>query len=161
RSMPNSWLQPPLEQVSAFDQAAHLAIHYAPLQHPESAIGVDVAQPLFAHRFRDLLDARSHKFGSFNFVVFDVDHSNAEPDRRIQILERFQLVIAAASELQHQVIAFERIQKRNQIPPESAQHRLAAVISKADVDSALVQHAVEYVIDRFGSPRCILWRADD
>ena len=39
-------LGPALKQIPSLDQRAHLAIRHTALQHPKSAVGMDVAQTL-------------------------------------------------------------------------------------------------------------------
>jgi hypothetical protein len=50
-------LQPPFKEIAALDERTNLPVDHAALQHPEAAIGVDVAQAV-SHGFDDALDAR-------------------------------------------------------------------------------------------------------
>ena len=50
----------------------------------------------------------------------------------------------------------QRVEQRDQIAPEPAQHRLSAVVAEADVDRLLVDDAVEHVIDRVHRPGRVL-----
>ena len=85
----------------------------------------------------------------------------------IEVAEHLQLVVAAPRELQDEMIGAQRVQEGDQVAPETAQHRLAAVVAEADVHRLLVQDPVEDVVDRLGrplarpaeNPRCLPRRA--
>ena len=70
-----------------------------------------------------------------------------------------QLVVAAPRELQDEMIGAQRVEERDQVAPETAQHRLAAVVAEADVHRLLVQHPVQDVVDRLGRPLRVLRKA--
>src|SRR5271155_5720832 len=104
-----------LKQIPAFDQRAHLTIRHTALQHPESAVGVDVAQTACAQRLHHPLDARGDEVGRFYFVVFDIDQADAECDFRIQIGEDLKLVVTAPRKFQYEMIGVQRVEEWNQI----------------------------------------------
>ena len=131
------------------------------VQHPESAVRVDVGEAPRAQRPDHSLDARRDEIGRFHLVVFDVDHADTEADFRIQIGEDIQLVVTSPGKFEDQVVGPESVQQRNQIPPESAQHRLSAIIAKTNMYRLLVQNAVENAVDGIDGPRRILRRIDD
>src|SRR5215470_9376062 len=74
-----------LEQVAAFDQGAHLAVGDAPVEHPEAAIRMNIFEPALAGLIDDHFDARGDELWAFNFVVFDVNDTDAEADVRIEV----------------------------------------------------------------------------
>src|SRR6202050_1714371 len=78
---------------------------------------MNVVQPLGANVLGDFLDARSDQFARLHFVILNINHADSQPDFRIQLAERGQLLVASSRKLQDQVIRLQRIQKRNQTPP--------------------------------------------
>src|SRR5204863_3775207 len=109
-------------------ERANLAVDDAPLQHPEAAVGVDVLQPALADRLHDVLDALGDELRTFDLVVLDVNHADAQADLWIEIRKDLELVVAAARELQHEMIGPQRVEEGDQVAPEAGEHRLPAVI---------------------------------
>src|SRR5262245_4651221 len=97
-------LGPPLEPTTSFDQGAHLAVGDAPVEHPEAAVRVNIFEPALAGLPDDRLDAGSDELRAFDFVVLDVDDSDAEADVRIEVAKHFQLVVAPPRKFEHKVI---------------------------------------------------------
>src|SRR6266478_1832183 len=120
-------LNPSFEKISAFDQRAHLAIHHAPPQHPEPAVGMNVMQPVGSQYGGDVLNAGGDQLRAFDLVVLNVDHAYSQPDIRVEVGKNFQFVVPAPGKLEHQVIRMKRIQKGNQIAPEPAKLRLSSI----------------------------------
>src|ERR1700733_5370912 len=102
---------------------------------------MDVAQAFRAEGFDDGLDAGSDEFGALHLVIFDVNDADTKADFRIEISQHLKLVITAAGEFEHQVIGAKRIQKRDEVAPEAAQHRLTSEIAETDMHRTLVQDA--------------------
>jgi len=67
--------QPALEQIPAIHQGAHFTIGDAALQHPKSAIGMDIFQTLRADGFYDRFHSLRNEVGRLDFVVLDIDDS--------------------------------------------------------------------------------------
>src|SRR5205807_1515448 len=97
---------------------------------------------------RGMLQARGDQLRRFDQVVLDVDHAEPESDARVEVAEGFELVITAAREFQHQVIDLEPVEERHQVFPEAFLDGLSAVISEADMQSALAPNAIEHMIER-------------
>src|SRR5439155_19521381 len=154
-------LEPALEKIAAGDERANLPIDDAPLQHTEAAVRMHIRQTIRSHDFHNVVDSRSDELRTLHLVVLDVDDADTELDSAIEIVEHLELVVAAACELEHEMIGAQPIEKRHHIPPESAQHRLATVVAETEVDGLLVQDADEHVIDRVARPLRILRIADD
>src|SRR5215510_8479077 len=108
-----------------------------------------------------MLQPSRDQIGRLNFVVFDVDHPQSDPDLRIEIAERLQLVVPAAGKLEHEMIHRESIEERNKIFPKSFLDRLAAIISEAEVQRALSGDAFQDMIDRGQRPLAILGMSGD
>src|SRR5262245_63308830 len=88
------YLGAPLEQITSFDQGAHLAVGDAPVEHPEAAVRVNIFEPALAGLPDNSFDAGGDELGAFDFVVLDVDDSDAEADVRIEVAKHFQVVVA-------------------------------------------------------------------
>src|ERR1700731_4324283 len=73
------------KQVSPLDQGAHLAVYYSSLQHPKTAVGMDIPQPPRPQRLHDHLNAGGDELWAFYLVVLDVDQPDAQGNPRIKI----------------------------------------------------------------------------
>ena len=153
--------EPALEKIAAGDERANLPIDHAPLQHPELRSPDARFQTIRSNGVHNAVDSRGDELRTLHLVVLDVDDADTELDSAIEIVQDLELVVAAARELEHEMIGAQPIEKRHHIAPESAQHRLATVVAETEVDGLLVQDAVEHVIDRVGRPLRILRIADD
>src|SRR5215470_9682309 len=127
------YLRAPLEQITSFDQGAHLAVGDAPVEHPEAAVRVNIFEPALACLPDNRFDAGGDELRAFDFVVLDVYDSDAEADVRIEVAKHFQLVVAPPRKLEHKMIGAQFVQKRDQVAPESPLDGLPAVIAEADV----------------------------
>src|SRR6185503_15453068 len=67
----------PFIKITTPDQRAHLAVGDAALEHPEPAIGMDVADAALADYAFRALDATRDRVGGFNDSRFDVDDTQA------------------------------------------------------------------------------------
>ncbi len=114
-----------------------------------------------AHGFDDLLDARGYKIRRLDLVVLDVDDADGQADLRIKLLEQLQLFVAAARELEYEMVGVQRVQKGDQVAPEPLQHRLPAVVAETDVHRPLVRNAVQDMVDRLDGPGRVLRVAGD
>src|SRR5437773_12038432 len=74
-------LAPAFKQIPPLDQYTQLLLGHAAMEHPEAAIGMNVAQPSFAEGPHDLFDPARDQRRFFNFVVLDVD--NRSEERRV------------------------------------------------------------------------------
>src|SRR5258708_7116762 len=63
-------LDPPPEKISPLHQSAHLAIRDAPLQHPETTVGMDIPQPAGPKRLHNILNARRDQLGGLTSLSF-------------------------------------------------------------------------------------------
>src|SRR5215510_16124859 len=97
-------LRAPLEQITSFDQGAHLAVGDAPVEHPEAAVRVNIFEPAIAGLPDNRFDTGSDELRAFDFVVLDVYDSDAEADVRIEVAKHFQLVVAPPRKFEHEVI---------------------------------------------------------
>src|SRR5207237_4699457 len=97
---------------------------HAPLQHPEATVRMHIRQTIRSHGFHNVVDSRSDELRALHLVVLDVDDADTELDSAIEIVEDLELVVAAARELEHEMIGVQPIEKWHHIAPESAQHRL-------------------------------------
>ncbi len=91
------------------------------MEHPEAAIGMNVAQPSFAEGPHDLFDPARDQRRFFNFVVLDVDNADPQADLRVEFEEIGQLPVATAREFENEVIGMQGIEKGDQVAPEPRQ----------------------------------------
>src|SRR5262245_60116223 len=126
-------LRSPLEQITSFDQGAHLAVGDAPVEHPEATVRVNIFEPAIAGLPDNRFDAGSDELRAFDFVVLDVYDSDAEADVRIEISKHFQFVVAPPRKFEHQVTGAQFVQERDEVTQESALDGLPAVVCVADV----------------------------
>ena len=77
----------PLKKISSVYQGPHLSIRDASRQHPEAAIGMHVLDALDAEFVGGTLDSLSDQTWRFDFVVLDVDHSDSEPEFRLDVFQ--------------------------------------------------------------------------
>jgi hypothetical protein len=64
-----------------------LPIRYAALQHPETAVGMDIAQPAFSERLDDPVDPARNNIRLFHFIVLDIDYTDTQGDLAVEILK--------------------------------------------------------------------------
>src|SRR5580704_15361714 len=100
RFISKRFLRPALEQISTFDERLHLAVHHAALQHPETAVRVDIVQAIRTEDLHDVFNPRRHQVGALHFVVLDIDQTNSQANSWIEIGQHRQFLIASACELQ-------------------------------------------------------------
>jgi hypothetical protein len=148
------------KQIAALHQGAHFAIGDGTRQHPEATVWVYPTNTFGAQDINRPFNAARHCFWRLDFVVFDVDHANAQRNTWFQISKDRQLFIATPRKLQHQVIDAEGVEESQQVLKETLLDRLAAIIAKTEVQRALNArwHATQYMINRFCRPRAILRR---
>ena len=92
---------------------ADIVLHQAAL----GSVPRSLADPLTSHDvnvtgFLNMLDAARHQFRSLDLIVFDIDDRKPQPDPRIQIAKYLQLIVAPPRKLEHQVVRFQPVQKR-------------------------------------------------
>src|SRR5579872_1019193 len=148
-------------KLLAGGQRAHLGIGHGTMQHPESAIRMDVVNAVGAERFDGALDALRDQIRRLDGIVLDIDDTDAEPTPAVEIAEGFQFVVAAAREFQHQVTGFELVEEGHEIPPQSLLHALAGVIPKAHMHGALTANSFQNLVDSRGSPILVFGMAAD
>src|SRR5439155_388252 len=79
------------KEIPPFYQRMKLSIRYPALQHPETAVGVDIAQPALSERLYDPADAVRDEIGLLHFVVLDIDYADTEGDFAVEIAKERQL----------------------------------------------------------------------
>src|SRR5207253_2836237 len=99
-------------------------------QHPEAAIGMDPADPLRPEHTNRPLDAAGNLVGGLDLVVLDVDDADAQRDAGLQIAKDLQFSLATAGELQHEMVASQRVEKRQEVPKEAFLDRLSTIIAE-------------------------------
>ena len=89
---PQSRLVTAFIQVASGDQRADLSVGDTTLEHPESAVGIDVFDPLpTQYPLRTLKQTRD-RFGRFDFSRLDVDHPQSQADLWPQVTEGRQFI---------------------------------------------------------------------
>src|SRR5215510_5106183 len=154
-------LRAPLEQITSFDQGAHLSVGDAPVEHPEAAVRVNIFEPAIAGLPDNRFYAGGDELRAFDFVVLDVYDSDAEADVRIEVAKHFQLIVAPPRKFEHEVIGAQFVQKGDEVAPEPPLGGLPAVVAEADVYGGLIGHAVERMVDRLGRPAGVLGVSGD
>ena len=62
----------------------------------------------FGAKYPDrLFDSPGNGVLALDFVVFDINDADAERDLRLEVFESLQFTVAAASELQKKMVAFQ------------------------------------------------------
>ena len=112
--------------------------------------------PLLAQQVNSVLNAPGDFVRALHFVVLDVDHPDPQGDTLAQVGEDLQLIIAAAGELQHQVVHVQVVEEAEQAGPEAALDALAAVVAEAEMQRAFTARAVEHMVDRLIRPGGVL-----
>src|SRR5208337_3340904 len=102
-------------EISAGDERAHFGIGNGAMEHPEATIGMDVVDAIGAEHSGGALDALRDDLGSLDGIVFDVDDADAETDAAVEIAEGFELVVAAARELEHQMAGIELVEEGHEV----------------------------------------------
>src|SRR5437867_9639469 len=128
---------PAFKEIPPIHQRTQLPISYAALQHPETTVGMDVAQPALSKRPDDFIDTARDEIRLFHFVVLDIYHAYPQGDFGVEPLKNRQLRIAAAGEFKHQMVRAQGIQERQQVAPESLLDRLSRVVAETDVHRLL------------------------
>src|SRR4051794_9599132 len=77
----------PRIQVPPLDQRPHLAVGHGALHHPEAAVRVYPANTVRAEDADGVLDPAGDLVRGFRLVVLDVDDTQAQGDRRLQVAE--------------------------------------------------------------------------
>jgi len=108
-----------------------------------------------------VLNAPCDHVGALHFVVLDVYDADPKSDPLAQVGEDLQLIIAAAGELQHEVVDVQVVEEAKQAGPETALDTLAAVVAEAEVQRAFAAGAVEHMVDRLVCPDGVLWVAGE
>ena len=70
----------PLEQITPLVERANLGVGNAALQHPETAIGMDVLDAASAQYFFSVFNRARDLIGRFGFGFLDVDHTQAKAE---------------------------------------------------------------------------------
>ena len=79
-----------LIQIAARDEGPDLAVRDAPLEHPEAAIGMDVAHPPRSQHGICPLDAARDRVGGLDLRALDVHDTEAEADLRPEVPEHLR-----------------------------------------------------------------------
>src|SRR5437667_4388583 len=149
-------LAPAFKQIPPLDQYTQLLLGHAAMEHPEAAIGMNVAQPSFAEGPHDLFDPARDQRRFFNFVVLDVDNADPQADLRVEFEQIGQRPVATAGEFENEVIGMQGIEKGDQVAPETFLYCLPPVIAEADMDCFLCPDSIEHMVDRLGRPLPVL-----
>src|SRR5262245_36686619 len=125
RAMPERSGERSVIEVSSFHQGPHLAVRHREEHHPEATVRVHPPDALRPEDLDRLPDAPGDLARRFRLVVLDVDHADAQGDRRLQVPKHLELVVAAPGELQDEVVARQRVEERQQLPEETLLDGLA------------------------------------
>ena len=94
-----------LEKIPAFRQGFELAVGDAAFEHPEAAVGMDVADASWADEIRCVLNTACDLVCGFDVVHFDVHHAQSDADAWIEIAQCFEVRGWAMSELKHEMVS--------------------------------------------------------
>jgi hypothetical protein len=144
----------PLVEVAPGGQRAHLAVGHVALQHPEAAVGMDVAHPSLAQDLVCALDGACDLVRALDLGALDVDDAEAEADLAPQVLEHRELFRRAMRGLHHDMVDLERVEVLHQLRPGALLDRLPAVIAEAQMHRSLgfLGHGLEHLVDRRRGP---------
>src|SRR5690606_25691836 len=131
------------EEIAPGDERADLRVGDRPLQHPEPAIGMDVADAALADDLLGALDPPSDRIGRLDLRALDVDDAESHADPLVELAEDLQLALRAVRVLHHDVVALEAVEVAEKPVPAALLDRLPAVVAEAEMDRRLALHRAQ------------------